>query len=95
MPSRWDPKGVTYTKVDSAGERTRYEVWLGDQVIGHVFSRKVESWRQLPSGVRYGLRGTPTEWGYVDLDRDNSGPLWGQRSDAARRLVDHMNVRTR
>lgn len=41
---------------------TEYEVILDGVVVGTVAKRYRESWRQLPSGVRYGMRGHTVQW---------------------------------
>jgi hypothetical protein len=49
-------------KVASEIAETTYQVVVDGVVIGEVSSHRTESWRQLPSGVRYSLRGRPLHW---------------------------------
>lgn len=44
------------------GGQTAYVVEVEGHIVGSVTSHRTESWRSLPSGVRYGYRGSPKHW---------------------------------
>lgn len=65
---------------------TAYEVYDGDRFLGKVRSRSRESWRQLPSGVRYGFRGYARNWEAINTEGRSVGNYFYQRGEAAEQL---------
>lgn len=50
-----------------------YDVLHHGEPIGHVESRREESWQTTDSGVRFGLRGRPKTWRAYDLTGERVG----------------------
>lgn len=65
-----------------------YAVLLDGREIGTVRSRRTESWRTLPSGVRYGLRGRPKHWEAYRPNGQRVGHRYDTRGRAASELIE-------
>jgi hypothetical protein len=79
----WDVRPAPRRETDARA----YEVFHEGEYIGEVFSFREESWRQLPSGVRYGLRGRPKYWSPRTAPHVRA-PRCRSRQEAAEKLLD-------
>lgn len=84
-------KGPSYAADDSK----TYPVLLDGEVIGYVQSHREDSWRSLPSGVRYSKRGEPKAWraslrNGLFSGSDTIGFQFDSRDDAALAIVEHL-----
>lgn len=69
-----------------------YEVRLADgTLIGSVERDEEESWRTMPSGVRYGFRGMHRYWRAILPGGGYVGYRWDTRKGAANRLIEEHN----
>lgn len=64
-----------------------YDVLVDGETIGQVHSYREASWRQLPSGVRYGFRGRPQFWSYTGNERRH---LYRRKDAVAALLTQHQ-----